>query len=77
MAFKMKGFPMQEGISPMKQKQDNKNKLELQRQNKISAVDAKMEALEEQRFNEEITQEQYNKAMKPLRETEKLVKKPL
>ena len=77
MAFKMKGFPKQEGISPMKQKQDNKNNLEMERQKKISAVDSKMEALEEQRFNEEITQEQYDKAMKPLRIQEKAVKKPL
>jgi len=77
MAFKMKGFPKQEGISPMKQKQDNKYKLEMERQKKILAVDSKMEALEEQRFNEEITQEQYDKAMKPLRIQEKAVKKPL
>tara|TARA_R110000822_G_scaffold8357_1_gene33030 strand:+ start:414 stop:698 length:285 start_codon:yes stop_codon:yes gene_type:complete len=62
--------------SPATQKQDNNN-LEMKRQNKIADIDSKLETLEERRFNEEITQEQYNKAIKALRVEEKQVKKPL
>ena len=78
MAFKMRGF------SPFTKKQDNKttkqvrtNFDESSRQKAISDVDAKIEALEEDRFNEKITQEQYDKAMETLRAQEKTVKKPL
>ena len=79
MAFKMRGF------SPFTKRQDNKkmtkqvrtNFDESSRQKQISAVDAKIEALEEDRFNEKITQEQYDKAMETLRAQEKAAKKPL
>ena len=79
MAFKMKGF------SPFTKRQDNKkmtkqvrtNFDESSRQKQISAIDAKIEALEEDRFNEKITQEQYDKAMETLRAQEKATKKPL
>ena len=67
MAFKMKGF------SPFTQKED----LELQRQMNIHDVDSKIETLEEQVFNEEISQKEYDRLMKPLRIKEKEVKKPL
>tara|TARA_R110001583_G_scaffold173802_1_gene327882 strand:- start:231 stop:440 length:210 start_codon:yes stop_codon:yes gene_type:complete len=67
MAFKMRGF------SPFTQK----NELEIERQKKISSVDAKIEALEEQVFNEEISQQEYDRLIKPLRTKEKEVKKPL
>lgn len=63
--------------SPAKQKQQTSEAAQLLRQKQIDAVDAKIETLEEQIFNEEITQEQYDEAMKPLRIKEKQVKKPL
>ena len=59
------------------QKQQTSKAGQLLRQKQIDAVDAKIETLEEQIFNEEITQEQYDEAMKPLRIKEKQVKKPL
>ena len=59
------------------QKQQTSKAGQLLRQKQIDAVDAQIEALEEDRFNEEITQEQYNKAIKALRVEEKQVKKPL
>lgn len=67
MAFKMRGF------SPFTQKED----LELERQMNIHDVDSKIETLEEQVFNEEISQKEYDRLMKPLRIKEKEVKKPL
>jgi len=63
--------------SPMKQTQDNNSTLQAERLKRISEIDAKMEALEEDRFNEKITQEEYEKAMKPLRIEEEKNKKPL
>ena len=59
------------------QKQQTSKAGQLLRQKQIDAVDAKIETLEEQIFNEEITQEQYDEAMKSLRIKEKQVKKPL
>ena len=59
------------------QKQQTSKAGQLLRQKQIDAVDAKIETLEEQIFNEEITQEQYDEAMKPLRIKEKQVKKPI
>ena len=67
MAFKMRGF------SPFTQKED----LELERQMNIHDVDSKIETLEEQVFNEEISQKEYDRLMKPLRIKELEVKKPL
>jgi len=59
------------------QKQQTSEAAQLLRQKQIDAVDAKIETLEEQIFNEEITQEQYDEAMKSIRVKEKQVKKPL
>ena len=67
MAFKMRGF------SPFTQKED----LEWERQMNIHDVDSKIETLEEQVFNEEISQKEYDRLMKPLRIKELEVKKPL
>jgi len=74
MAYKMKGMDF--GNSPLRQKTDTTS-TQKTRQEKIDEVDAKMEALEEDRFNEIISQEQYDKAMKPLRIQEEKNKKPL
>jgi hypothetical protein len=60
------------GSSPVKQVDPQKA-----RQDSINKIDAKMEALEEDRFNEKITQEGYNEKMKALRVREKEVKKAL
>ena len=59
------------------QKMQTSKAAQLLRQKQIDAVDAKIEALEEDRFNEKITQEQYDEAMKSIRVKEKQVKKPL
>ena len=73
--------------SPAKQKQQSsggeqessvrKELAQSNRQKQIDAIDAKIETLEEQIFNEEITQEQYDEAMKSIRVKEKQVKKPI
>ena len=60
------------GSSPAKQTDTQST-----RQDSINKIDAKMEALEEDRFNEKITQEDYNEKMKALRVREKEVKKAL
>jgi len=75
-SFEKKGAPMQQDnkrtmTSNMKDR-DNEA-----RQKRIDAIDAKIEALEEDRFKGKITQEQYDKAMETLRVQEKAVKKPL
>ena len=65
--------------SPAKQTTDTTDTTSTKRarQIKIDEVDAKMEALEEDRFQEKITQEEYDKAMEPLRIQEEENKKPL
>ena len=75
MGYKMNGFSGF-GNSPAKQTTDTTS-TKRARQIKIDEVDAKMEALEEDRFQEKITQEEYDKAMEPLRIQEEENKKPL
>lgn len=53
------------------------NEKEMERQMNINDVDSKIETLEEQLFNEEITQEEYDAAMEEIRPIEKDVKQPL
>ena len=78
MGYKMNGFSGF-GNSPAKQTTDTTDTTSTKRarQIKIDEVDAKMEALEEDRFQEKITQEEYDKAMEPLRVQEEENKKPL
>jgi len=53
------------------------DKMEMNRQMDINSVDGEIETLEEQLFNEEITQAEYDMAMKEIRPREKNVKQPL